>query len=312
MKIAFLDAVHDSIKTSFVELGWDVQEWFDLSRDEIKEKLFELDGIILRSRIKMDSDFLQHAKKLQFIGRPGAGLENIDSDYCKHKGIKVFRSPEGNRDALAEHAIGMLLMLFNNLKRADNEVREGKWRREENRGHELMGKTVGIIGYGYMGEAFAKRLAGFQVKLIAYDKYKTGFGNGVVKEVSLEELKLNADVISLHVPLTDETSGMVCEDFLSSLSHPIYLINTARGPVVQTRALIDALRSGKVLGACLDVFEQESSSFESVHETKKSMQELRDSDSVVLSPHIAGWTHESKEKMAKFLIEKITAEFGSQ
>lgn len=312
MKIAFLDAVHDSIKTSFVELGWDVQEWFDLSRDEIKEKLFELDGIILRSRIKMDSDFLQHAKKLQFIGRPGAGLENIDSDYCKHKGIKVFRSPEGNRDALAEHATGMLLMLFNNLKRADNEVREGKWRREENRGHELMGKTVGIIGYGYMGEAFAKRLAGFQVKLIAYDKYKTGFGNGVVKEVSLEELKLNADVISLHVPLTDETSGMVCEDFLRSLSHPIYLINTARGPVVQTRALIDALRSGKVLGACLDVFEQESSSFESVHETKKIMQELRDADSVVLSPHIAGWTHESKEKMAKFLIEKITAEFGSQ
>lgn len=311
MKIAFIDAVHDSIKTSFIKLGWEVLEWFDLSRDELKENLLEIDGIILRSRIKMDADLLQYAKKLRFIGRPGAGLENIDCAYCQEKGIKVFRSPEGNRDALAEHAMGMLLMLLNNLKRADNEVREGVWRREENRGHELMGKTVGIIGYGYMGEAFAKRLTGFQVKLIAHDKYKKGFGKGVVKEVSLEELKLSADIISLHVPLTDETIGMVGEGFLSSLSGPVYLINTARGPLVQTKPLIDALHSGKVLGACLDVFEQESSSFEKVHEMKKSMRELRACNSVLLSPHIAGWTHQSKEKMAKFLIEKITAEFGN-
>ena len=196
MKIALLDDVHDLFRSAFEEQGWNVDVLSDSSRSALKETLSEYNGIILRSRIKIDEDLLQHAKSLKFIGRPGAGLENIDVDYCKVHGIKVYRSPEGNRDALAEHALGMLLMLFNNLKRADSEVREGLWRREENRGHELMGKTVGIIGYGYMGEAFAQRLSGFGVKLLAYDKYKSDFGNNTISEVSLEELKMKSDVIS--------------------------------------------------------------------------------------------------------------------
>jgi len=311
MKIALLDEVHDLFRSSFEEQGWNVDMLSEISRSELKEKISEYDGIILRSRIKMDEDLLQHANSLKFIGRPGAGLENIDLDYCEARGIKVYRSPEGNRDALAEHALGMLLMLFNNLKKADSEVREGLWRREENRGHELMGKTVGIIGYGYMGEAFAQRLSGFGVKLMAYDKYKSDFGNDMVDEVSLEELKMESDVISLHVPLTEETRGMINADFLSGLSRSVYLLNTARGPVVNTADLVDALQSGKVKGACLDVLEQESTSFEKVDHLPDSMQELLASDKVILSPHIAGWTHEAKQKMAEFLVEKILADVGS-
>jgi len=311
MKIALLDEVHDLFRSSFEEQGWNVDMLSEISRSELKEKISEYDGIILRSRIKMDEDLLQHANSLKFIGRPGAGLENIDLDYCEARGIKVYRSPEGNRDALAEHALGMLLMLFNNLKKADSEVREGLWRREENRGHELMGKTVGIIGYGYMGEAFAQRLSGFGVKLMAYDKYKSDFGNDMVDEVSLEELKMESDVISLHVPLTEETRGMINADFLSGLSRSVYLLNTARGPVVNTADLVDALQSGKVKGSCLDVLEQESTSFEKVDQLSDSMRELLASDKVILSPHIAGWTHEAKQKMAEFLVEKILADVGS-
>ena len=311
MKIALLDDVHDLFRSVFEEQGWKVDLFSDSSRSALKETISEYNGIVLRSRIKMDEDLLQHAKSLKFIGRPGAGLENIDVDYCKVRGIKVYRSPEGNRDALAEHALGMLLMLFNNLKRADSEVRGGLWQREENRGHELMGKTVGIIGYGYMGKAFAQRLSGFGVKLLAYDKYKSDFGNNSVSEVSLEELKMKSDVISLHVPLTEETRGMINADFLSGLSRSVYLLNTARGPVVNTADLIDALQSGKVKGACLDVLEQESTSFEKVDHLPDSMQELLASDKVILSPHIAGWTHEAKQKMAEFLVEKILTDFGS-
>jgi len=311
MKIALLDDVHDLFRFCFEGQGWKVDLLSDSSRSALKETISEYDGIILRSRIKMDEDLLQHANSLKFIGRPGAGLENIDLDYCESKGIKVFRSPEGNRDALAEHALGMLLMLFNNLKKADSEVREGLWRREENRGHELMGKTVGIIGYGYMGEAFAQRLSGFGVKLMAYDKYKSDFGNDMVDEVSLEELKMESDVISLHVPLTEETRGMINADFLSGLSRSVYLLNTARGPVVNTADLVDALQSGKVKGSCLDVLEQESTSFEKVDQLSDSMRELLASDKVILSPHIAGWTHEAKQKMAEFLVEKILADVGS-
>ena len=311
MKIALLDDVHDLFRSAFEEQGWNVDLLSNSSRSALKETISEYNGIILRSRIKMDEDLLQHAKSLKFIGRPGAGLENIDRKYCEAHGIEVYRSPEGNRDALAEHALGMMLMLFNNLKRADSEVRGGLWRREENRGHELMGKTVGIIGYGYMGEAFAQRLSGFGVKLLAYDKYKSDFGTNSVSKVSLEELKMQSDVISLHVPLTKETRGMINADFLSGLSRSVYLLNTARGPVVNTADLVDALRSGKVKGACLDVLEQESTSFEKVDHLPDSMQELLASDKVILSPHIAGWTHEAKQKMAEFLVEKILTDFGS-
>lgn len=313
MKIAILDKVHALFEKEFTQLGWQFDNLFDSSREELIEVIGQYDGIILRSRIKMDQDFLDHAKSLKFIGRPGAGLENIDIDYCEKRGVKVFRSPEGNRDAVAEHAIGMLLSLLNNLKKADNEVRNGVWLREENRGYELMGKTVGIIGYGYMGKAFAQRLSGFGVKVLAYDKYINGFGNENVEEVSIDRIYKEADVVSLHTPLTPETIGMVNADFLTKFEKPIYFINTARGKSVETKAIVDGIKNGKILGACLDVSEYESSTFMSLESTDvpEEMQYLMQSNKVMLSPHIAGWTHEAKYKMADFLIKKICKEFNT-
>ncbi len=310
-KVAFLDNVHEHLQTAFLNQGWQVDTLFDLDREELKQVIGSYDGIILRSRIKMNQDFLQYATKLRFIGRPGAGLENIDLEFCEKQGIKVFRSPEGNRDAVAEQALGMLLSLFNNLNRADAEVRKGIWRREENRGVELMGKTVGIIGYGYMGAAFAQRVRCFGVEIIAYDKYKTGFGSGFVQEVSLDTLKNQADVVSLHVPQTNETIGLVNARFLSEFKKNIYLINTARGSSVVIKDLMSAITNGKVLGACLDVLEYESTSFENIaSDFPSEFQQLLTSDKVLLSPHVAGWTHEAKLKMAEFLAQKIIHTFS--
>jgi D-3-phosphoglycerate dehydrogenase len=249
-------------------------------------------------------------KKLKFIARPGAGLENIDTQYCKLNQISVFRSPEGNRDAVAEHATGMVLMLINNLKRADIEVRQGSWRREANRGTELMGKTLALIGYGFMGKAFSERLSGFGVNVIAYDKYLSGFGSNIVKEVELDEVFETADFVSLHTPLSSETIGMVDYSFISKFKKPFVLINTARGKSVILKDLLMALKKGLVLGACLDVFEIESSSFENFN-TKSSPDflELSKMSNVILSPHIAGWTKESKFKMAKVVLQKIKTTF---
>ncbi|MFT7612873.1 MAG: D-3-phosphoglycerate dehydrogenase [Parvicellaceae bacterium] len=311
MKVAFLDQVHPILTESFEKIGWEVDMLDNLSRTEILEKINRYQGIILRSRIKMNAEFLSHASNLKFIGRPGAGLENIDLGYCSTNEIEVFRSPEGNRDAVAEHAIGMLLSLFNNLKRADSEVRDGLWIREGNRGHELKGKTVGIIGYGYMGKAIAERLAGFGVRIIAYDKYISGFASASVEEVSLDVLQKEADVVSLHIPHSDETSGMVNSSFINAFAKSIYLINTARGSSVKISDLMEAIQTGKVLGACLDVLEIESSTFEEIAiNFPPEFQGLISSGQVVLSPHIAGWTHEAKLKMGEFLAEKIIAKFG--
>lgn len=305
-----LDNVHPYLESSFLERGWKVDRLFDLDREDLIQVIGAYDGLVLRSRIKMDADFLQYASNLKFIGRPGAGLENIDLDYCESKNIQVFRSPEGNRDAVAEHAIGMLLMLLNNLKRADLEVRSGIWVREGNRGYELKGKTVGIIGFGYMGEAFSLRLQGFGVRVIAYDKYKKDFGSDLVEEVDMETVFRESDVISLHVPETPETIGMVNAEFFSRLKKPTYLINTARGSSVIVKDLMAAIAGEKVFGACLDVLEYESSSFQQISDRfPPEFQELVQSDKVILSPHIAGWTHEAKFKMARYLVEKITRAF---
>ena len=312
MKIAILDKVHPLIEEKLCKKGWHCVNLFEASREELKQTIHSYQGIILRSRIKMDHDFLKEATSLQFIGRPGAGLENVALDYCEANGIKVFRSPEGNRDAVAEHAIGMLLSLFNKLKKADTEVRKGVWLREENRGVELRGKTIGIIGYGYMGRAFAQRLLGFGVRVIAYDKYLQGFGDENVKEVGLQTIFQEAEVVSLHTPLTTETIGLVNSAFLKKFKNPIYFINTARGQSVVTKAIVDGIEAQSILGACLDVSEYESSTFTKL-ETRNLPEELAylyGSENVVLTPHIAGWTHEAKFKMADYLVKKILDEFS--
>lgn len=310
MRVLFIDNVHPLIAERFSKLGWQCDYMLKESREEIINAIGGYDGLVLRSRIRIDEDFLSKATNLKFIGRPGAGLENIDLDYCEAHGIKVFRSPEGNRDAVAEHAIGMILMLLNNLKRADNEVRQGIWKREENRGYELMGKTIGIIGYGYMGRAFAQRLSGFGVKVIAHDKYLSDFSDEFAQEVSLEELKRESDVISLHLPQSEETINYLDKDFIDSCSKLFYLINTARGKSVNTSDVLDAIEEGKILGACLDVLEFESSSFEQMWTGNPVFARLIESEKVVLSPHIAGWTHEAKYKLGHYLAEKIIEELG--
>jgi D-3-phosphoglycerate dehydrogenase len=310
MKVIFLDTV-PYLRKQLEEAGMSCILHDTTSVRDLERIIHKYDGIVIRSRFRLNRSFLSKARNLKFIGRPGAGLENIDLDYCHENNIKCFRSPEGNRDAVAEHAIGMLLSLFNNLKRADEEVRNGIWKRAENRGIELCGQTVGIIGYGYMGARFAKRLQGFDVNVIAYDKYKKGFGNELVKEVSLEELKAECDILSLHIPLTTETNFMVNSSFLKDFKKEIYLINTARGLNVETKALVQALKTGKVKGACLDVLEYESSSFEQLaaKELPIEFEYILKNDRVILSPHIAGWTHESSRKMADYLAQKIIKEF---
>lgn len=309
MKVIFLDNVHPCVSEQFIKKGWTCDFKYTENREEILKIIKDYQGLVLRSRIKIDRAFLEQAVGLKFIGRPGAGLENIDLDYCEEKGIQVFRSPEGNRDAVAEHAVGMLLMLFNHLIRVDAEVRQGIWIREGNRGHELKGKTVGIIGYGYMGKAFAQRLSGFDVEILAHDKYVSGFGTEQVKEVSLDELKEKADIISLHLPETPETVNYIDQAFISSCSKPFYLINTARGKAVNTQEMLDGIDNGKILGACLDVLEFESSSFEQAAFENEAFKRLVQNRKVVLSPHIAGWTHEAKYKLGHYLAEKIVAAF---
>ncbi|MFT5600645.1 MAG: D-3-phosphoglycerate dehydrogenase [Flavobacteriales bacterium] len=310
MRILFIDSVHSVISESFVALEWTCDFCYEESKEVITSKIHDYDGIIIRSRFKLDAEFLRKASQLKFIGRPGAGLENIDTDFCTRNNIEVFRSPEGNRDAVSEHIIGSLLMLFNNLKIADSEVRQGIWKREENRGLELMGKTIGIIGFGYMGAAFAQRLQGFGARILSYDKYKSNYAPDYVTEVSLETLKSEVDIISLHIPQTAETIGMVNKEFISSIQKPFYLINSARGKSVKLEDLVEGIKSNKVLGACLDVLEYESSSFENAGFETDTFQYLAKSNKTVLTPHIAGWTHEAQLKMGVFLKDKIISKFG--
>lgn len=307
MKVAFIDDVHPLIAERMQKSGWQCDYFLKESRNEILQIIKEYDGLILRSRIKIDKEFLQKAINLKFIGRPGAGLENIDLNYCNQKSILVFRSPEGNRDAVAEHVIGMILMLINNLKKGDAEVRKGIWLREENRGIELMNKTFAIIGYGYMGEAVAKRLQGFGMTVIAYDKYKTNYSSNIVKEVTLQEVFDQADFVSLHTSLTTETIGMVNSEFINKFKKPFYFINTARGKSVITEDLVKGIKNNKVLGVCLDVLEYEKSSFSNLdfNDLPEAMQFLVSSEKAILTPHIAGWTHEAKNKMGHFLVDKI-------
>jgi D-3-phosphoglycerate dehydrogenase len=311
MRILFIDSNHPLLHTSLGKQGFVCDLNYDWSSEEILKNLHLYDGVVIRSKIKFTKEVIDKGSNLKFIARVGAGMENIDVAYAESKGIKCLSAPEGNRDAVAEQALGMLLSLFNNLCRSNKEVREGKWIREGNRGVELNGKTVGIIGYGNMGSAFAQRLKGFGVKLLVYDKYKKGFADEFVKESSLQNLFDNCDVVSLHTPLSDETHYLINDTFINSFKKNIYIINTARGKSLDTAALVKNIASGKVLGACLDVLEYEAVSFEQLDITKlpKAFHDLIASDKVMLSPHIAGWTQESNEKLASVLVEKITALF---
>lgn len=308
-RVAFIDSVHPLLQAELEKNGFSCDMLFELSNEEIISKLHAYEGAVVRSKFRISKAIIDKAAKLEFIARAGAGMENIDVEYAESKGIRCLHAPEGNRDAVGEQAVGMLLMLFNNLCRADREVREGKWIREGNRGIELMGKTVGIIGYGNMGSAFAQRLKGFGVKVLAYDKYKTGFGNEFVTEAMPDDLFNEADVLSLHVPLTDETRYLVNDEFINKFKKNIFIINTARGKILNTSDLVKNMRSGKVKGACLDVLEYEAVSFENIEATTlpEPFQYLIKSDKIVLSPHIAGWTHESNEKIALALARKIIA-----
>lgn len=307
MKVVFLDTVHPVLEQRLSQNGFDCLDCSEMSLEECRNELKDAQGIVIRSRFRMDEEFLKHAPFLKFIARSGAGMENIDTAYCDERNIVLFNAPEGNRNAVAEHALGMLLALFNNLLKADREVRSGKWDREGNRGIELDGKTVGIIGYGNNGSAFARKLRGFDVKVLAYDKYKTGFGDEQVTESSLEDLFKEADVLSLHIPQNEETIYMVDETFIRSFQKPIFLINLARGKIVKTSALVDGIKKDQILGACLDVLEYEKASFESFYEQElpADFKYLLESDKVILSPHVGGWTHESYYKLSDVLADKI-------
>lgn len=311
MKILHLDNNHSLLLKMLNEAGFSNEENYKSSKEEVEEIISNYDGIVIRSRFNIDKQFLDAAKNLKFIARVGAGLESIDTDYAEKRGVKLIAAPEGNSNAVGEHALGMLLSLFNNLNKADREVKNGLWNREANRGIELEGKTVGIIGYGNMGKAFAKKLKGFDCEVICYD-IQNNVGDENATQISLKELQKNVDVLSLHTPWTTLTDKMVNAEFINSFSKPFWLINTARGKSVVTADLVSAMKSGKILGAGLDVLEFEKLSFETLYDSDtmpNSLKELFAMDNVILSPHIAGWTFESKEKLAKVIAEKIIQTF---
>lgn len=308
MKILQLDKNHPLISEQLTAKGFVVEEDHSSTYDEVLEKIIDYQGIIIRSRIPLDKNFLTKASHLKFIARVGAGMENIDIETAENLGIKLINSPEGNRDSVAEHVVGMLLILMNRLFIASNEVKNGIWKREENRGDELLGKTFGIIGYGNMGKAIAKLLSGFGVEVIFHD-ILPNLSDEFATQVSLEELQKRADILSLHIPLTDETHYLVDEEFISKMEKNFYFINTARGKNLKTKALVEAIESGKVLGACLDVLEYEKSSFENLEIENQDLKYLLDSEKVIVTPHIGGWTHQSKEKLAQVIVDKILADF---
>jgi|TARA_B110000259_G_scaffold130757_1_gene147516 D-3-phosphoglycerate dehydrogenase len=310
VKVLHLDKNHPLLIEQLTNAGYKNEEDYTSSKSDIEQIISEYDGIVIRSRFKCDATFINAAANLKFIARVGAGLESIDIPYAASKKITLISAPEGNCNAVGEHTLGMLLSLFNKLNKADLEVRKGLWHREANRGIELDGKTVGIIGYGNMGKAFSKKLKGFDCKVICYD-IKKQVGDKNATQVSLKTFQKEVDVVSLHIPWTPLTNRMVNSDFINQFSKAFWLLNTARGKSVVTSDLVSALKKGKLLGAGLDVLEFEKSSFESLFSNKipASLSDLLSMENVILSPHIAGWTLESKEKLAQVIADKIVREF---
>lgn len=307
MKILQLDANHPLLTEKLLAAGFAVKDDFHSDYESVLAKIRNYDGIILRSRIPIDGRFIRNSN-LKFIARVGAGMENIDQTAASEMRVQLINAPEGNRDALAEHVLGMLLLLMNRLKIASAQVQQGIWLREENRSEELMGKTVGLIGYGHMGKATARRLSGFGVKVIFYDILE-GLGDGFAQQVTMAELQQRADVLSLHIPLTLETRYLVNEKFIAEMAKPFYLVNTARGQNVDSAAVVAALKNGKIKAAALDVLEFEKSSFENLETQPEVMKELLMMENVLLTPHIAGWSLQSKIKMAEVIADKIIARF---
>jgi D-3-phosphoglycerate dehydrogenase / 2-oxoglutarate reductase len=304
-RILITDDMHASIIPMLEEIGFTPDYRPDIKRPEILSIIANYEGLLIRSKTKIDAEFLAHCTNLKFIGRAGAGLDLIDIEEVTKRNIQVFAANEGNRDAVAEQTMGMILCLFNKINIADNQVRNKIWLREENRGVELSGKTLGIIGYGYMGKALAQRLLGFDVRVLAHDKY-----NPVPEDeffatpATMEQIYEEADIVSLHVPLTEETRLMVNEDFINHFKTDFYLINTSRGEVASVKAILDGLDSGKIKGACLDVLENEKMDKLNI-EQEELYTQLFQKQNVILTPHIAGWTHESYQKINQVLVEKI-------
>lgn len=304
MRVLHVDENHTTLPDGLKALGIENDFDYTASKAEIMQKIHSYQGLVIRSRFPIDAAFMDAATGLKFIARVGSGLENIDTDYAQSKGIYVISAPEGNSNAVAEHAMGMLLTLFNKLIVVHRELQDGIWKREPNRGEELEGKTIGLIGYGNTGKAFARKLQGFEVEVLCCD-IRPNIGDSFARQVSLETLQKEADIISLHVPETPLTTAMIDSKFINTMARPFWLINTARGKNVVTKDLIDGLEKSKVLGACLDVLEYEKSSFEQAEFTQKELTYLLSSDKVIMSPHIAGWSHQSKVKLAQTIVDKV-------
>lgn len=300
--ILIVDDIHPVFIEQAEALGYQCNYRPDIKSDEALNIIGSYTGLLIRSKLQVDKAVLDAAINLRFICRAGAGMDNIDEQYALGKGIKLMNAPEGNSDAVGEHAVGMLLALMNNFNRADAQIRAGSWQREANRGFELKGKTIGIIGYGHMGRSFARKLQGFEVNIIAYDKYKTGFTDQYAREVSMEEIVKHSDVLSLHIPLTPETNGMVDDEYLFHFKKPIFLLNTARGKVAKVQAILNAIKAGKIRGAGLDVLEVEK--YPALAE-QPWYNELVQSGKVLLTPHVAGWTFDSYRKLSEVLAQKL-------
>jgi len=314
VKILHIDSNHPMLWDQLQHSGFINHSDFTSSKEEIEAKIQEYQGIVIRSRFKIDKTFLDKATNLQFIARVGAGLESIDCEYALSKNITLIAAPEGNRNAVAEHTLGMILSLFNKLNQADSEIRLGHWNRESNRGYELDGKTVGIIGYGNMGKSFAKKLRGFDVKVLCYD-IQENVGDSNAKQVSLAEFQQKVDVVSLHIPWTAQTDKIVDSNFINEFAKSFWIINTSRGKNIVTDHLVAAMQSGKILGAGLDVLEYEKLSFETLFQDKntpEAFQYLLKAKNVILTPHIAGWTLESHERLAQVIVDKIKAKYFGQ
>ncbi|MFT4735697.1 MAG: D-3-phosphoglycerate dehydrogenase [Arcticibacterium sp.] len=304
MRILIVDEMHNSIVEMPKELGLEVDYFPNIDFQEVLEKVGDYEGLIIRSKFLIDSEFLSYATKLKFIGRAGAGLDLIDLMACKKAKVTVFGANEANKVAVAEHLIGMMLCLLHKINTGSREIKIGEWNREANRGEELAGKTVGIIGYGNNGQATAERLAAFGCKILAYDKFKYGFGNHTITECDLDEIYEKADVLSLHIPLTSMTDKWVDSDFLNRFNKPIYLCNIARGEIVVLSDLVAAIKAGKVKGACLDVLENEKLETLNI-EQKVAFDYLCSQDNIILTPHVAGWSSESYLKINTVLKDKI-------
>lgn len=306
-KALITDDCHPALLEGLTRLGYACDYQPDITPEETLDIVKSYHGLIINSKINVNRAFLDRAVALEFVGRLGSGMEIVDRTAAAEKGVAVFSSPEGNRNAVAEQALGMLLALANNLLRADREVRQFTWHREKNRGFELCGKTIGIIGFGHTGSQFARKLSGMEMKVLAFDKYKSAFAADMpwVQEADMHTIFEHADMVSFHLPLTDETRALCNAQFLSKFKKPVIVINTSRGKVVHTADLLEGLENGAVLGACLDVFENEKP--QTFNNLEKSLYDrLYLLENVVLSPHVAGWTHESKKLLATILIDKIT------